>query len=238
MNLLTDILKTNQMNEKTNRIEKIYNLVILDESGSMHGLEKMSVDGVNETIQTIKSAAQAHPEQKQMFSFITFSGRLYDEKPYRVHTLLSEISEVKEFPVESYCPSGCTPLWDTMGIALSTLERVVKENEIALVTVITDGYENASREFSGKMIQEIVQRLDKKGWVFTYIGANQDAIMEASKLGIRNSLNFDASEEGTRKMWDKEKKSREIFFQKVSRCDCITEDLQENYFENDESIDL
>ena len=56
------------MSEKTNRIEKIYNLVILDESGSMHGLEKMSVDGVNETIQTIKGAAQAHPEQKQMFS--------------------------------------------------------------------------------------------------------------------------------------------------------------------------
>ena len=63
------------MNEKTKKIERIYNLIILDESGSMHGLEKMSVDGVNETIQTIKGAAQAHPEQEQMFSFITFSGR-------------------------------------------------------------------------------------------------------------------------------------------------------------------
>ena len=167
---------------------------------------------------------------KCFISIISFSGRVYDGKPYRVHTLLSEISDVNEFPVESYCPSGCTPLWDTMGTALLTLERVVKENEIALVTVITDGYENASREFSGKMIQEIVQRLDKKGWVFTYIGANQDAMMEASKLGIRNSLNFDASEEGTRKMWDKEKRSREIFFMKASRCDSDFDSLKNDYF--------
>ena len=121
------------MNEKTTKIERIYNLIILDESGSMHGLEKMSVDGVNETIQTIKGAAQAHPEQEQMFSFVTFSGR-GDRRPYRVHTLLSEISKVNEITMADYHPMGNTPLWDTMGIALSTLEREVDENAVALVT--------------------------------------------------------------------------------------------------------
>ena len=59
------------------------------------------------------------------------------------------------------------------------LEKEVGDNDIALVTVITDGYENASREYSGKMIQDMVKRLDAKGWVFTYIGANQDAMLEA-----------------------------------------------------------
>ena len=194
------------MNEKTKKIEKIYNLIILDESGSMHGLEKMSVDGVNETIQTIKSAAQAHPEQEQMFSFVTFSGR-GDIRPYRVHTLLSEISKVNEITMADYNPMGNTPLWDTMGIALSTLEREVGDNAIALVTIITDGYENSSREYSGRQIHEIVERLDSKGWVFTYIGANQDAIFEAERLGIRNAMNYDANLEGTRKMWEKESRS-------------------------------
>ena len=80
------------MRDISKKINTIYNLIILDESGSMHGLEKMSVDGVNETIQTIKSAAEANPEQKQMFSFLTFSGMRPNERPYRVHTLLSEIS--------------------------------------------------------------------------------------------------------------------------------------------------
>lgn len=141
------------MNEKTKKIEKIYNLIILDESGSMHGLEKMSVNGVNETIQTIKGAAQAHPEQKQMFSFITFSD-CREENPYRVHTLLSEISDVNEISLDDYNPRGITPLWDAMGIALTALEKKVGNNEIALVTVITDGYENASIEYSGKQILE------------------------------------------------------------------------------------
>ena len=50
------------MSEKNKKIERIYNLIILDESGSMSGLEKMSVDGVNETIQTIRGAANEHPE--------------------------------------------------------------------------------------------------------------------------------------------------------------------------------
>ena len=218
------------MNEQTNKIERIYNLIILDESGSMHGLEKMSVDGVNETIQTIKGAALAHPEQEQMLSFVTFSGR-GDRKPYRVHTLLSEISKVNEITLGDYRPSGNTPLWDTMGIALTTLEREVGENAIALVTVITDGYENSSREYSGKQIQEIVKRLDSKGWVFTYIGANQDAMMEAGKLGIRNSLNFCADEEGTKRMWMKERVSRKAFYADVCREDISREGLKEKYFD-------
>lgn len=221
------------MSEKTKKIEKIYNLIILDESGSMSGLEKMSVDGVNETIQTIRGAAMEHPEQKQMFSFVTFSGR-GSGRPYRIHTLLSEISEVKEMPLDAYRPGGNTPLWDTMGIALSALEQEVGENAIALVTVITDGYENASREYSGKMIQDMVKRLDSKGWVFTYIGANQDSVMEAGKLGIRNSLNFDADEEGTRIMWRKEKASRMAFYADASRNDCSSESLKEKYFEKGE----
>lgn len=224
------------MNKKTKKIERIYNLIILDESGSMHGLEKMSVDGVNETIQTIKGAAQANPEQEQMFSFVTFSGR-GDRRPYRVHTLLSEISKVNEITMADYHPMGNTPLWDTMGIALSTLEREVDENAIALVTIITDGYENSSCEYSGKQIQEIVKRLDSKGWVFTYIGANQDAMMEARKLGIRNSLNFCADEEGTKRMWMKEKASRSAFYTEASRCDCFSEGLKENYFEKGEFDD-
>jgi Mg-chelatase subunit ChlD len=219
------------MSNTSKKITKIYNLIILDESGSMHGLEKMSVDGVNETIQTIKSAAEANPEQKQMFSFITFSGMRPNERPYRVHTLLSEISQVKEISLKDYQPRGNTPLWDTMGIALRTLEKEVGEDAIALVTVITDGYENASREYTGKMIKDLVSRLDEKGWVFTYIGANQDAMLEANKLGIRNSLNFDADEEGTQRMWMKEKASRSAFYCCASRSDVSNDELKSNYFD-------
>ena len=216
-----------------NKIERIYNLIILDESGSMHGLEKMCVDGVNETIQTIKAAAESNPEQKQMFSFVTFSGLGRDVPPYRVHTLLAEISQVKEFQMESYRPNGNTPLWDTMGKALTELERVVTDNDLVLVTIITDGYENASREYSGKMIHDMVERLDHEGWVFAYIGANQDAILEARKMGINNAMNYNADEEGTREMWEKERNSRTYFMQRA-RGGVPKSRLKSDYFTNEE----
>ena len=228
-------MSTNQTTNaaKANVAKRIFNLIILDESGSMHGLEKMCVDGVNETIQTIKNASKANPDQKQMFSFITFSGRAMGELPIRVKTYLEEITNVDEFPVTAYAPNGCTPLFDAMGIALTELEKKVTDDDIALVTVITDGYENASRMYSQKAIQNLVSRQDERGWVFTYIGANQDAMYESSKVGIKNSLNFCADEEGMKKMWEKERRSRDMFYQKSSYKRMNDEDLKENYFNND-----
>ena len=228
-------MSTNQTTnaEKANVAKRIFNLIILDESGSMHGLEKMCVDGVNETIQTIKNASKANPDQKQMFSFITFSGMAMGELPIRVKTYLEEITNVDEFPVTAYAPNGCTPLFDAMGIALTELEKKVTDDDIALVTVITDGYENASRMYSQKAIQNLVSRLDERGWVFTYIGANQDAMYESSKVGIKNSLNFCADEEGMKKMWEKERRSRDMFYQKSSYKRMNDVDLKENYFDND-----
>jgi uncharacterized protein YegL len=228
-------MSTNQTTNaaKANVAKRIFNLIILDESGSMYGLEKMCVDGVNETIQTIKNASKANPDQKQMFSFITFSGRAMRELPIRVKTYLEEITNVDEFPVTAYAPNGCTPLFDAMGIALTELEKKVTDDDIALVTVITDGYENASRMYSQKAIQNLVSRLDERGWVFTYIGANQDAMYESSKVGIKNSLNFCADEEGMKKMWEKERRSRDMFYQKSSYKRMNDEDLKENYFNND-----
>ena len=228
-------MSTNQTTNatKANVAKRIFNLIILDESGSMHGLEKMCVDGVNETIQTIKNASKANPDQKQMFSFVTFSGSAMGELPIRVKTYLEEITKVEEFPVTAYAPNGCTPLFDAMGIALTELEKKVTDDDIALVTVITDGYENASRMYSQKAIQNLVSRLDERGWVFTYIGANQDAMYESSKVGIKNSLNFCADEEGMKKMWEKERRSRDMFYQKSSYKRMNDEDLKENYFNND-----
>ena len=227
-------MSTNQTIDaaKANVAKRIFNLIILDESGSMYGLEKMCVDGVNETIQTIRNASKANPDQKQMFSFITFSGTSMGGLPIRVKTYLEEITMVEEFPVTAYAPNGCTPLFDAMGIALTELEKKVTDDDIALVTVITDGYENASRMYSQKAIQDLVSRLDERGWVFTYIGANQDAMYESSKIGIKNSLNFCADEEGMKKMWEKERRSRDRFYQKSSCTGTDDVDLKENYFED------
>ena len=223
--------KTMEQTDTTVIAKRVLNLIILDESGSMRGLEKASVDGVNETIQTIKGSYEQLPEQEQLLTFITFSNR--GDSDYRTQFNLLPISKVEEFNHASYLPNGGTPLYDTMGKALTDLEKEATSSDIVLVTIITDGYENSSREYNQESIKALISRLDEKDWVFTYIGANQDAILEAGKMGIRNAMNYNSTEAGTREMWEREKRSRENFMTGARRGESV-KSLKEGYFERKE----
>ena len=76
----------------------------------------------------------------------------------------------------------------------------------------------------------MIKRLDKDGWVFTYIGANQDAFDEANELGIRNALQYESDKEGTRLMWEKERRSRQSFYSRMQTIKSRSQ-LQDGYFE-------
>lgn len=224
----------NKTMEQTDTIviaKRVLNLIILDESGSMAGLERASVNGVNETIQTIKGAYEQFPEQEQLLTFITFSNRV--DSDYRTQFSFLPISKVKEFKHANYFPNGGTPLYDTMGKALTDLEKEATDSDIVLVTIITDGYENSSREYDQESIKALISRLDGKNWIFTYIGANQDAILEAGKMGIRNAMNYRSDERGTRDMWKKERKYRQAFM-RCARSVVVMERLKEDYFVDEE----
>jgi len=89
------------------------------------------------------------------------------------------------------------------------------------VTVITDGLENASREFTGSAIKALVDKLkDEEGWNFAYIGANQDVESVAMSLSISNTMTFISDTEGMRQAWDKERKS------KMTMCDRLSRDFE------------
>ena len=215
----------------TNKIAKrVLNLIILDESGSMCGLERTSVNGVNETILTIKSSYEQLPEQEQFLTFVTFSDS--GDSFCRTKLKFAPISMVGEFKPSDYQPYGCTPLYDTMGLTLTEMERFATESDIVLVTIITDGYENSSRKYNVENIKALVSRLDEKDWVFTYIGANQDAIIEAGKMGIRNAMNYRSDEAGTREMWEQEKKAR-MNFMEGTRSGVSVKRLKDGYFKEE-----
>lgn len=195
---------------------RIYNLIILDESGSMSHLRAQALSGANETIQTIKTAQQENPDDHQMLSFVTFdSGNSRPE----VRTIIDceKIESVQEITPDQYRPSGCTPLYDAMGLSFTALRKVVKDGDHVLVTVITDGYENSSHIFSAEMIKELVDGLTAQGWVFTYIGANQDSEQTAYGLGIQNTMDFKATIEGSVMMWGKMNSSHREYYKKVRR---------------------
>ena len=219
-------------NDNYPRAEKetrIYNLIILDESGSMQTIREQAFSGVNETIRSIRQAQTEHPEDNQMLCLVSFSS--WGEKYVRVRTDCEKIEQVQDLAWEQYHPTGGTPLFDAMGISISSLRELVREGDHVLVTVITDGLENASREYSAKAIKSIVSLLREKDWVFVYIGANQDAVEVAREMNINNAMEYAATPEGYTHMVNEENAHRMSFFK---RCYEGLMNAGENFFDDDE----
>ena len=201
---------------KTTEVTKIYNLIILDESGSMMSIYDQALGGANETIQTIRTAQAASDDQQQFLTFVTFDSGNNKES---VRTIIDTmpIAEVKDLTRDDYRPNGLTPLYDAMGMSLSKLSQKVADGDQVLVTIITDGLENSSSRFNGDSICKMVKELRDKGWTFVYIGANQDAIEVARKMNIDNAMNFHATHEDTNRMWNDYRESTANYYEKVRR---------------------
>ena len=183
-------MKDNGIKEKT----QVYNVVILDKSGSMSSIRRAAVDGFNETLAGIKKAQEKFSETQQHYiSLVAFCScemrKLYDKTP---------VAEALPLDYEEYQPCCCTPLYDAMGFTLTDIRKHVssQSNSMVVVTIITDGLENASKEFTGQTVKKLVEDLRGQGWTFTYMGANQDSVEVAFTLSIRNARNFDYSDNG------------------------------------------
>lgn len=176
----------------------IYNVIILDESGSMTAIYDQALSGINEVLSGIRKNQEEFPDQQHYVSIVTFEGNGIAGIKTRRDRL--PIGKVGDFTQKDYHPGGCTPLYDAMGKTLNELEGQISADDRVLATIITDGYENASEEYSGKAVKALVSRLREKSWTFAYIGANQDAVEVARDLNIDNALNFDATAEGVCKM--------------------------------------
>ena len=173
---------------------KIFNLIIIDESGSMDCIKQQAINSVNETIQTIRAAQKRNENQEHFVSLVSFNDDV------KTISDCVAVDEVQELTKNTYQPNCCTALYDAMGLSLNALRKRVADEDKVLVTVVTDGYENASREYSGKAIKALVEELKEKGWVFAYIGANHDVEAAASSIAIENTMSFEATDEGVVEM--------------------------------------
>ena len=212
--------------------QKIYNLIVLDASGSMYSIRNEAIAGVVETIQTIRTAQKDNANQEHLFSLVVFNGRsiatVYDRMP---------IDKVPDLDANDYQPMDNTPLYDAMGNAITNLQRYINDDDNVLVTVITDGYENSSVEWNHQRVFQLVEDLKNKNWLFTYIGANQDALKVAKGMGIDHSMNYMSDAEGTKAMFRKERFSRKAFYGKLSAGKRFFEAKSEDYFVDDDPND-
>lgn len=198
-----------------------YNVVILDKSGSMSSIRKQAIDGVNETFGSIRSSQKKHPDMKQLVTLVAFCG--CEQKVIYENTPIDEVNDITQ---NDYQPCCMTPLYDTIGNVCSRLHNQVKGDATAsvAVTIITDGYENASREFSGKAIKALIEAYKEDGWMFAYIGADHDVEAVAFSLAIDNHMSFDKTEAGTTQMFAKMSSSLNNYISAVEEASISCDD--------------
>ena len=108
-------------------------------------------------------------------------------------------------------------------------------NRAHFVLPDSDGYENASREFSGCDIKRLVAELKEEGWVFAYIGTNQDVDAVADDMGIGSRMRYQYSPEGAARMFAQERVSRRRFFDRLAtQGKSAIKDKRFDYFESEE----
>ncbi|MBQ7462822.1 MAG: VWA domain-containing protein [Bacteroidaceae bacterium] len=193
--------------QETNSKKRVYNLIIVDESGSMSIIRDQAFAGMNETLQTVRQMQKKFPEQEQHVTLVTFdTGHAtwhYDNIP---------AEQTKDLDWNAYNPGGGTPLYDAMGLAISKVNAQVLEGDNVLVTVITDGEENSSREWTLKMIRTMIEKLKKQNWTFTLIGTdNLDVETMARNFAIDEKMQFQQTAAGTAAMFARERSSRERY---------------------------
>lgn len=207
-------------------IKETYNLLIIDKSGSMESIAKQAVAGVNETIATIRKA-QEETGIKQFVTVTAFCGCGCKDL---CHNVL--VDDAPKITHREYQPCCMTPLYDAIGTTCTRLRKEVEgRDDVAVsVTIITDGYENASREWRLPAVKKLIESLKADGWLIAYIGANQDIETIKVDLSINNAMAFTADEEGTEKMFADEKAAR-LRWNRVVRCSASPSSINnDNYF--------
>lgn len=152
---------------------------IIDESGSMSGLEADTVGGFNSTIEKQRAI-----EGKCIVSTVFFNTRS------RVYHDRLDLANIKKMERTDYYPNGCTALVDAVCESIKhikTIHRYIREEDVpskTLFIITTDGMENASRKYSSKELKEMIEERKKAGWEFIYLAANIDAFATAKDYGL------------------------------------------------------
>jgi uncharacterized protein YegL len=200
---------------------QVHNLIILDESGSMSSIKSLIINGFNELVQSVKGIEGQFPEQEHLISMVSFN-----DLNNKILHFVDPVNKLDAINDSTYNPASMTPLYDAMGFSISKLKLYLegKENYSVLVTILTDGEENASKEYTGTAIKNLVDELKQQNWTFTYIGADHDVEGMASKMNIHNTLSFDKNDQDIKRMFERESSSRVKFSLKIRNGDKDTND--------------
>ena len=160
-------------------------IFVIDESGSMQGTESDVIGGFNNYIEQQKSQQQGKITVS-LYKFNSYWSRVLNDLP---------IEKIRPLTSGDYTPGGLTALYDTIGNSITDIENQTSYTKsefkasMVMMVIITDGQENASREYDSRKVKEMIQELEKsENWQFIYLGADMENFADADTLGLRHKV--------------------------------------------------
>ena len=171
-------------------------VAIIDRSGSMMGKEEDTIGGINTTFEVLKNGLKKNDK-------VNVSIKLFDhEENLLIRSL--DIKDVRPIEKYQYIPRGQTALYDAIGNTLTYFMEKKLTNPSCynkcLIYVVTDGLENSSKKFNATTLKKLIKSAQENYEIeIIYLAANQDAILEASKMGIciEHALNYSQTSENS-----------------------------------------
>lgn len=181
--------------------EPIHISMVLDRSGSMGGIATDIVGGFNQFL--AEQRAQPGTARVTLAQFDS-------EDPFEVLIDGVDLREVTDLERSAYQPRALTPLYDAVGRMIAKIDAEIAARagrgapaEDQVVVIITDGQENHSSEQTRSTIFEMIERRRRNGWVFVFLGANQDVYAEGEHMAVApaNRAAWAATKQGSADMW-------------------------------------
>lgn len=169
---------------KTNRPMMVS--IVLDETGSMSSRIPETISGFNEYVGDLKKLKVP----------VSVTLTKFNSKKVEVVYADKLIKDVPELNNDTYRPDELTPLYDAVGKTITEIDKKKLGKKTVLVVIMTDGQENASKEYNQKKIFDLISEKQKKdGWTFVFMGADQDAWKAGQSIGVlyANTLSFDGN---------------------------------------------
>ncbi len=184
--------------DSADRVESVQVAIVLDRSGSMEECREATISGFNEYVKEIRKTAREEGLNARV-TLMTFNQEV---TPVYFSAPLDRLQPIDE---RNYQPGGSTAMLDAVGETLDRLTKIEHHGKMrAMVCIISDGLENASRRYTRADVAERIQQLQGTDrWTFTYLGSNQDLTKVAADLGVpeANVARYASTAEGTRRAW-------------------------------------
>lgn len=172
---------------------------VLDSSGSMEAIEQDTKGGFNSLLE--EQQDEEGIATVTLYEFNSDVEQLYQAK---------RVEDAPKLTSENYTPGGNTALHDAIVTAVKQTGKRIEslsdseQPDHVLFVVLTDGKENAS-ETPRDTVRELIElRQEENDWEFLFIGANQDAVITAEKMGMNDdrALNMAHNAEGARAAYE------------------------------------